>query len=138
MYSAIKEPQDVFSPSELARLKRWIRIYESPLRALFDTYAEGVFRQFDNQYFERTGQTEESYLSALLSEVKHEATLRFTDGPSDFNATMFQYPEEQRAAAYREFETAFVRKCTEEEDRLKFKAYVARRLGLRVPFKRWR
>lgn len=136
--SAIKEPEDVFSPREIARLKRWMWVYESPLRALFDTYAQGVFRRFDKQYFERTNQTEESYLSALIDEVKHEAALRFTEMPNGANTTMFRYPEEQQAAAYKEFEADLVQRCAQEESRLKFKAYVARRLGFRVPLVQWR
>ena len=97
-----------------------------------------IFRQFDQQYFERTGLDEESYLTALLSEVKHEAALRFTGAPNGANTTMFHYPEEQRQAAYKAFEADLIRKCAEEENRLKFKAFVARRLGFRVPLKQWR
>jgi len=138
MSSAVKELESVFSSSELARLKRWMWIYDSPLRALFETYAIGVFRKFDQQYFERTDQTEESYLSTLLSEVKQEAALRFTGAPNGANTTMFCCPEEQQATAYKTFEAEFVRRCADEENRLKFKAYVARRFGLRVPLKQWR
>lgn len=138
MSARVIEPEDVFSPSELAKLRRWIRIYESPARPLFETYARDVFRQFDRQYFERTGQSEESYLAALLVEVKREAALRFTDAPNGASTTMFHYPENSARAAYQAFEADFVRKCAEEENRLKFKAYVARRLGLRVPLKQWR
>lgn len=138
MSAGVVEPEDVFLPGELARLRRWIWIYESPVRALIETYAQGVFRQFDLQYFERTRQTEDAYITALLSEVKREAALRFTGAPNGANTTMFHYPEEQRRAAYQAFEADFVRKCAEEENRLAFKAYVARRLGLQVPVKQWR
>jgi hypothetical protein len=98
--------------------------------------AENNFSHFDKRYFELTGMTEQEYLNALIDEVRREASLRFTDMPNGENITMFQYPEEQRAEAYKIFEADFLKRCTTEEDRLKFKAYVARRYGMRVPFKK--
>lgn len=97
--------------------------------------AEQVFEKFDADYFRLSGITEDDYIDGLKNEVRQEACLRFTDIPNGRGATMFDYPEEQQATAYKEFEADFFRKCAHEERRLKFKAYVARRYGLMVPFK---
>lgn len=97
--------------------------------------AESVFAGFDKKYFKLTGLAENEYLDALIDEVRREASLRFTDMPNGGNVTMFHYPEEQRAEAYKTYEADYLRRCSIEEKRLKFKAYVARRYGLRVPFK---
>lgn len=97
--------------------------------------AESIFSRFDKRYFKLTGKTEEEYLDALIDEVRREASLRFTDMPNGANVTMFDYPEEQQAEAYKAYEEDFLRHCAMEEERLKFKAYVARRYGLRVPLK---
>lgn len=97
--------------------------------------AENIFSQFDKRYFKLTGQTEDEYLDALIDEVRREAFLRFTEMPNGANVTMFNYPEDQQAEAYKAYEADFLRRYAVEEKRLKFKAYVARRYGLRVPLK---
>lgn len=97
--------------------------------------AESIFAWFDKKYFQLTGLAVKEYLNALIDEVRQEASLRFTDMPNGDNITMFHYPEEQRNEAYKIYEADYLKRCSVEENRLRFKAYVARRYGLRVPFK---
>lgn len=96
---------------------------------------EIVFASFDKRYFQLTGQSERQYLNALIDEVRQEASLQFSDIPNGSNDSMFNYSEEQRVEAYKAYEADYLKGCALEEDRLKFKAYVARRNGFRVPFK---
>lgn len=74
-------------------------------------------------------------MDSLINEARRMESMRFTAMPNGANETMFHYPEDQRQHAYEAFEEKFLSQCANEENRLRFKAYVARRLGLRVPFK---
>ena len=135
MVSKLIEPEEVFSDSELKKLESWISRYENVLFFLLKSKAEQVFDEYDQQFFERTKLTEEEYMNSLINEAKRIASMRFTEMPNGANDTMFNYPEEQRQQAYRAYQIKFLAHCANEEKRLRFKAYVARRLGLRVPFK---
>ena len=131
----IIEPEAVFSDKEIKKLITWISRYENPLLVLLRGNAEHIFCEFDRLYFQRTGMSENEYLDGLIEEACREASLRFTEMPSGSNETSFHYPEGYRQQAYRTFEARFLDQCAKEENRLRFKAYVARRYGLRVPFK---
>lgn len=135
MVNKLIEPEEVFSDSELKKLESWISRYKNPLFFLLKSKAEQVFHEYDQQFFERTKLTEEEYINSLINEAKRIASMRFTEMPNGANETMFNYPEEQRQQAYRAYEEKFLAHCAKEEKRLRFKAYVARRLGLPVPFK---
>ena len=135
MINKLIEPEEVFSNSELKKLESWISRYENPLFFLLRSKAEQVFYEYDQQFFERTNLTEEEYMNSLINEAKRIASLGFTEMPNGANETMFSYPNEQRQQAYIVYEEKFLTHCAKEEKRLQFKAYVARRLGLRVPFK---
>ena len=129
------EPEEVFSAAEISRLVKWIERYENPLFFLIRSHAERVFRDFDKVYFERTGVSEEGYMNRLVLEVRQRASLAFTEMPNGSNETMFHYPVEERGEAYKAFESRFLARCAREENKLRFKAFVARRYGLRVPLK---
>jgi hypothetical protein len=131
----IIEPEEVFSPEEIKRLVMWIKRYENPLFFLLHSNAEQVFREFDKLYFQRTGISETEYLCHLVNEVRQQASLAFTEMPNGANETMFHYSEAQRPEAYKAFEARLIARCAKEECRLRFKAYIARRYGLRVPLK---
>ena len=135
MSKKLIEPKEVFSDKEIKKLESWISRYKNPLFFLFRESSERVFQEFDQQFFQRTGLTEEEYMDSLINEARRIASLRFTEMPNGANETMFSYPEEQRQQAYKAFEEKFLAQCAKEENRLRFKAYVARRLGLRVPFR---
>ena len=135
MAASIIEPEEVFSATEIKRLVKWIERYDNPLFFLVRSQAEQLFREFDKLYFQRTGISEEEYLSRLIAEARQQASLAFTEMPNGSNETMFHYPEEERRNAYKAFEARFLARCAREENRLRFKAYVARRYGLRVPLK---
>ena len=98
--------------------------------------AISVFSDFDKQYFRLTGISEEKYVAELKEEARDEAAIQFTEMPNGANITVFQFPEEQRAEAFKVYEAEFLRECGTEEGQLRFKAYVARRLGLRIPLKK--
>lgn len=131
----IIEPDKVFSAEEIKRLVKWIERYENPLLFFLHLNAEQVFREFDKLYFQRVGISEAEYLSQLVDEVRQQASLEFTEMPNGANDTMFHYPEAQQQDAYRAFEARAIARCAKEENRLRFKAYIARRYGLRVPLK---
>ena len=133
MVNKLIEPEEVFSGDELKKLKSWISRYENPLFFLLKNKAEQVFHEYDQQFFERTQLTEKDYMNSLINEAKRIASTRFTEMPNGANETMFSYPEEQRQQAYKAYEEKFLVHCAKEEKRLRFKAYVARRLGFRVP-----
>ena len=61
--------------------------------------------------------------------------LAYAEMQNGANDTMFHYSGEQRQQTYQAFEVGLVERCAEEECRLRFKAYVSRRYGLKVPFK---
>ncbi len=135
MAANIVEPEEVFSTAEIKRLIKWIERYENPLFFLVHSRAEQVFRELDNLYFQRTGISEEEYLNRLIAEARQQASLAFTEMPNGSNETMFHFPEEERRDAYKAFEARFLARCAREENKLRFKAYIARRYGLRVPLK---
>lgn len=135
MANKLIEPEEVFSENELKKLEDWISRYNNPLLFLFKGKAERVFQEFDKHFFERTGLTEEKYKDSLIDEVCQIASLRFTEVPNGANETMFNYPEEHRQQAYKAYEQKFLAQCVREENKLRFKAYIARRLGLQVPVK---
>ncbi len=135
MVNKLIEPEEVFSDSELKYLESWISRYENPLFFLLKSKAERVFHEYDLQFFERTKLKEEEYMNSLINEARRIASMKFTEMPNGASETMFNYPEEQRQQAYITYEEKFLAHCAKEEKRLRFKAYVARRLGLKVPFK---
>ena len=124
------EPAEVFSPEEIKRLVKWIERYESPLLFFLHPNAEQVFGEFDRMYFERVGISEAQYVSGLVDEIRQQASLAFTEMPNGGNETAFHYPEEQRQQAYKAYEARDVARCAKEENMLRFKAYVARRMDL--------
>ena len=130
------EPDTVFSPREIRRLQRWIKIYESPLGALLEKLAEKTLQHFDDEYFRRTGLLKSTYVEHLIQEAKHVASLRFTEMPNGANVTAFHFPEEEQQRAYKQFESSFLAQCAAEEKKLRFKGYVARRFGLRIRLRR--
>jgi hypothetical protein len=129
------EPEKLFSVQEIKRLSKWIERYDNPMFFFLHSNAEQVFREFDELYFQRTGISEAEYLNQLVDEVRQQASLAFTEMPNGANDTMFHYPEAKQAEAYKVFEARFIARCANEENRLRFKAYVARRFGLNVPLK---
>ena len=130
------EPDTIFSQREIRRLQRWINIYESPFGILLEKFAEKKLQYFDDEYFRRTGLVKSTYVAHLIQEAKHVASLRFTEMPNGANVTTFHFPEQERQHAYKQFETSFLAQCEAEEEKLRFKGYVARRFGLRIRFKR--
>lgn len=100
--------------------------------------AKKVFHRFDEKYFRLTGMSEEQYLDSLVADVRRDACLRFTSMPTAQGITMLDSPHDREAqvVAYQAYESGFVRDCALAEERLQFKAYVARRFGLRVPLKK--
>lgn len=135
MRPQLVEPDSVFSPREIRRLQRWIKIYEGPARVLFERQAEKVFQNFDDEYFKRTGFVEATYVECLVQEAKQVASLRFTEMPNGANVTAFHFPEPEQAQAYKQLERTFLAQCAAEEGKLRFKGYVARRFGLRIRFR---
>jgi len=117
----------VFSTTEINRLIRWIRIYENPLFFFLHSKAERTFKEFDDIYFDRTGVTEEEFLKKLFEEGKRECVLKYSDYPSgnpnDIDPSL-PYPL---------YEHQFLLRLEDEEKRLKFKGYIARQYGLRIP-----
>jgi hypothetical protein len=132
MNKPLIDPETVFSASELTRLKRWIRIYESMIGKYMKRFAFSVFADFDRQYFQRAGLTEEDYLNGLIAQVRKNAFIAFTEMPNGSNRTAFHFPENKRQAAYKKFEAEAVSEFAIAENRVKNKAYIARRLGLKL------
>jgi len=99
-------------------------------------HGESVFRQYDRLYFQRSGISEIEYLRWLEQEVGRQALLRFARMPDGEGVTAFQFPDDQQPKAFRAFAAEYLRKWLAEEDRLRFKAYVARRFGdVPIPLK---
>lgn len=53
--------------------------------------------------------------------------------PTGENVTAFHFPKEQQNRAYEAYESEFLERGAAEEKQLRFKACIARRIGLRNP-----
>ena len=91
-----------------------------------------MFADFDRQYFQRTRLTEDDYLNGLVAKVRQNALIAFSEMPNGSNRTAFHCAESKRQAAYQEFEAKAVSEFETAENKIKNKAYVARRLGLKL------
>jgi hypothetical protein len=134
VYFEIEAPQggvasEIFVVSAVAGLVSFI---------LTKPIATRVFAQFDQEYFQRAKVSEEDLVAALVEDTRREAAIHFTEAPDGSNITVSRFPKEQQAAAYKAFEADFLKQQASEEQRLQFKAYVARAFGLRIPFKKAR
>ncbi len=122
--------EDIFSQNEIKEIDKWIKIYHSKIFFFREKEAIRKFKEFDSEFCKRTGLTQEQLFECQLNNAKRVASIKFSDSQNEFNDTMFNYPENQRAEAYKRFEKKYIALLADQEERFPFRVFVATELGL--------
>jgi len=122
--------EDIFSQNEIKEIDKWIKIYHNKIFFFREKEAIRKFKEFDSEFCKRTGLTQEQLFACQLDNVRRIASIKFSDSQNEFNHTMFNYPENQRAEAYKRFEEKYIALLEVQEERFPFRVFVAAELGL--------
>ena len=121
---------DIFTDKEIKEINKWIKIYNNKLFFFKEKEAIKKLKEYDQIYCTRAKLTLDDLYNIQIQEIKRIASIKFSDIKNEFNDTMFDYSEDNRAAAYKRFEKKYLDLVTEQEKKFPFKAVIASDMGL--------